>query len=75
MWGKKHQPLNIESNMKSALLQKHLFVQLASSCTLTSKGIPWEISHIWYILKALIQSPVIKTVSSNYIKSRVLFIE
>ena len=40
MPGRKHQPLDIESDTNIALLQKHLFVQLATSCTLTSKGIP-----------------------------------
>ena len=40
MPGKKHQPLDIKSDMNIALLQKHLFVQLATSYTLISKDIP-----------------------------------
>ena len=37
MPGKKHQSLDIESDMNIALLQKCLFVQLATSCTFISK--------------------------------------
>ena len=37
MPGKKHQSLDSESDTNIALLQKRLFVQLATSCTFISK--------------------------------------
>lgn len=75
MPGRKHQPLDIESDTNIALLQKRLFVQLATSCTLTSKGIPEKISRIRSILKGLIQNPIIRTVSSHYFTLCIVFIE
>jgi hypothetical protein len=54
------------NNIKCTLFQQHLFLQYyANLYILISPCIVWEDSHLWFILRAMIQSPVIIVGSSK----------